>query len=184
MNNTAQNMPRMTAEEYFKQTAETTQPTELLDGEIFNQAAPSIRHQRISMKLASRLDAHIEKNHGKCQTFTAPTDVKLDEFNVVQPDVFITCKPEQLTEQYLDGAPDFICEIVSSNRSDDYIRKLYLYRISGVREYWIIDPFQKKTLVYFFDEGNHPTIYPFDTPIPVHIWEGRLSITVAELEIL
>ena len=33
MNNTAKNSPRMTAEEYFKYSPETTQPTELLDGE-------------------------------------------------------------------------------------------------------------------------------------------------------
>ena len=181
MNNTAQNIHRMTADEFFRSTAETTQPQELLDGEIVDQAAPNIRHQQISMKLSSRLDAHIEANRGRCQTFTAPTDVRLDDFNVVQPDVFVTCKPELLTEQYLNGAPDFVCEIVSSNRSDDYIRKLYLYRNSGVREYWIIDPIQKRTLVYFFEDGNQPNIYPFDTPIPVNIWGGKLSITVSEL---
>lgn len=34
MNNTAKNSPpRMTAEEYFKYSPETTQPTELLDGD-------------------------------------------------------------------------------------------------------------------------------------------------------
>ena len=184
MNNTAQNIPRMTAEEYFKYTAETTQPIELLNGEVVDQAAPSIRHQRIALNLLTRLKEHVRLNHGKCEPFAAPTDVKLDDFNVVQPDVFITCKPEQLTEQYLDGAPDFVCEIVSSNRIDDFDRKLLLYRESGVREYWIIDPQNRKTLVYFFEQGSFPDIYTFETPIPVRIWEGKLSITVAELEIL
>lgn len=182
MNNTAQNIPRMTAEEYFRQTAGTTQPQELLEGVIVDQAAPSIRHQSIVGALYSELRQFIKANGGSCRPFAAPTDVRLDDYNVVQPDVFITCDPNKLTEQYLDGAPDFVCEIVSSNRSDDYIRKLYLYQISGVREYWIIDPFRKRTLVYFFDEGNHPEIYTFDTPIPVRIWDGKLCITVAELE--
>lgn len=184
MNNTAQNIPRMTAEEYFKQTAETTQPTELLDGEVVALASPSAQHQDIALGLGSELRDFVKKNGGKCKPFIAPMDVRINEWNVVQPDVFITCKPEQLTEQYLDGAPDFVCEIVSSNRIDDFDRKLLLYRENGVREYWIIDPQNRKTLVYFFEEGSFPDIYTFETPIPVRIWDGKLSITVAELEIL
>ena len=111
-------------------------------------------------------------------------DVKLDDFNVVQPDVFVTCKPETVKKQYVDGAPDFVAEVVSSNRGDDFDRKLLLYRTSGVREYWIIDPKYRKTLVYFFEQGNFPDFYTFDTPIPVRIWDGKLSITIAELEML
>jgi Uma2 family endonuclease len=111
-------------------------------------------------------------------------DVKLDDLNVVQPDVFITCKPENLTERYLNGAPDFVCEIVSSSRSDDDIRKLYLYQSSSVREYWIIDPGTERVFVYFFENGNSPEIYDFHTPIPVQIWEGRLCVTVSDLKLV
>lgn len=181
MDNTAQNAPRMTAEEYFKATAETTQPTELLEGEIVSQASPSSRHQDIANGLISELRQFVKRNGGSCKPFAAPMDVKLDDYNVVQPDVFVICRPENMKQQYYDGAPDFVCEVVSSNRSDDFVRKLYLYRISGVREYWIIDPQHEKTLVYFWEQSEFPDIYTFDTPIPVRIWDGRLSITVAEL---
>lgn len=181
MDNTAKQIPRMTAEEFFK-TPETAQPSELLDGEIVNLASPSIRHQRLSAGLLTRLKNHVAANHGKCEPFAAPTDVRLNDLNVVQPDVFVTCHPENLTEQYLDGAPDFVCEIVSTNRSDDFDRKLWLYRISGVREYWIIDPYKERVFAYFFENGNSPDIYDFDTPIPVLIWNGTLTILVRELE--
>ena len=33
----------------------------------------------------------------------------------------------------------------------------------------------------YFDEGNHPNIYTVDTPVPVHIRDGELSITVKEV---
>lgn len=184
MNNTAQNIPRMTAEEYFKNTAETTQPTELLDGEVVAFASPNTRHQAIVGGLYSELRQFVKKNGGKCRPFVSPMDVKLDDLNVVQPDVFIVCKPEQLTEKYLDGAPDFVCEVASSNRTDDFDRKLWLYRRSGVREYWIIDTKTERVFVYFFEEKSAPDVYDFKTPIPVRIWEGKLCITITELEIL
>lgn len=180
MDNTAQNIPRMTAEEYFRYTPETNRQVELLDGEVVAQASPSLQHQTIAGELYSAFSYFIRKNGGNCKPFISPTDVKLDDLNVVQPDVFVTCKPENLTKQYLNGAPDFVAEIVSSNRSDDYIRKLYLYRISGVREYWIIDPVQERTLVYYFAEGNHPNIYTFDTLIPVGIFGGALQIRISD----
>ena len=96
-------------------------------------------------------------------------------------DVFITCKPENLTEKYLNGAPDFVCEVVSSDRSDDFDRKLWLYRRSGVREYWIVDPRTERVFVYYFAESSAPEVYDFRTAVPVRIWESALQITVAEL---
>ena len=184
MENTAKNTPRMTAEEYFKATPETNQPTELLDGEIVALASPTSQHQDIASGLLTELRLFVKQNGGSCKPFVSPMDVKLDDFNVVQPDVFVTCKPETVKKQYVDGAPDFVAEIVSSNRSDDFDRKLLLYRTSGVREYWIIDPLYRKTLVYFFEQRRFPDIYTFDTPIPVRIWDGKLSITISELEML
>lgn len=181
METTSTNKPRMTAEEYFRTTPETTQPTELLDGEIVMQASPSMEHQSIAGGVHAELFRFIRQNGGKCKPFIAPADVKLDDHNVVQPDVFITCKPELITKQYLDGAPDFVAEVVSTNRNNDYVHKLFLYQTAGVREYWIIDPAHQRTLVYFFEQGDFPNIYTFDTPIPVGIYGGNLTIRIADL---
>lgn len=184
METTAQNIPRMTADEYFKMIPETNQPTELIDGELVSLASPSVRHQDIATGLASELRQFVKQNGGGCKPFAAPMDVKLDDLNVVQPDVFVTCDPNKLTEQHLNGAPDFVAEIVSSNRSDDFDRKLWLYRRSGVREYWIIDPRSERVFAYFFEQDSAPSIYDFRTPIPVQIWDGKLCITISSLETL
>lgn len=183
MANTAQNMPRMTAEEFFRNSPETNQKQELLDGEIVAQASPSVWHQDICDGLCAALRSFVRQNGGKCRPFSALLDVRLDDWNVVQPDVFVTCSPERLTEQYLNGAPDFVCEIASSNRSSDFDRKLWLYRRSGVREYWIIEPQTARVYVWYFAESSAPEVYDFHTPIPVRIWDGRLCITVSELEL-
>ena len=174
----------MTAEEYLRTTPDTTHLTELIDGEIVDFGAPSVRHQDIVTGLAAELRQFVKQNGGNCKPFAAPLDVRLDDYNVVEPDVFITCTPENITNQYYNGAPDFVAEVVSTNRRDDFDRKLLLYRTHGVREYWIIDPQHEKTLVYYFADGSFPDIYTFDTPIPVRIWGGRLTVTISELELL
>ena len=108
-------------------------------------------------------------------------DVKLDDYNIVIPDILIVCNPDKLNEKCCIGAPDFVIEVVSTNRRDDFSRKLYLYQKSGVREYWIVDPKNRKTLVYFFEQNDFPDIYTFDTPIPVGIYGGQLAVRIADL---
>ena len=50
------------------------------------------------------------------------------------------------------GTPTLVIEILSgSTRSKDMIYKLNTYRLSGVKEYWIIDPRQEQIMVYSFD---------------------------------
>ncbi len=184
MESTAREIPRCTAEEYFRLTENREERTELLDGEIVAMASPSIRHQDIAGGLHAELRQFVKQNRGACRTFAAPTDVKLDDFNVVVPDVFIACDTNKFDSQCYNGAPDFVAEVVSSNRSDDFDRKLWLYRRSGVREYWIIDPKNEKVLVYFFEEKSFPDTFDFHTPIPVHIWNGKLNITISDLEMM
>ena len=106
---------------------------------------------------------------------------KLDDCNVVQPDVFVVCDSSKINDKYCDGVPDFIVEVISTNRSDDIVRKLALYSRHGVREYWIVDPKNKRTIVYFFEKNNFPDIYTFDTDIPVSIYDSKISINIAEL---
>lgn len=182
--NNATHTQKYTAKTYYDTVKNTSQLTELLDGEIVAMASPSILHQRISGGLYRRLGSYIDANHGGCDAFIAPTDVKLDEENIVVPDVFIACHADWFDSQKYNGAPDFVAEVVSSNRSDDFDRKLWLYRTSGVREYWIIDPQHQKTVTYFFEESQIPHIYTFDTPIPMRIYQNHpdpLTICIQDL---
>lgn len=53
----------------------------------------------------------------------------------------------------------------------DYLAKLFKYRTSGVREYWIVDPFKERITVYFFERESVEE-YFFGENIPVGIYEG------------
>ncbi len=177
---------KYTAEEFFALTPESnSEMYELYDGEIVALASPSILHQRISMRISTLINNYISKQHGKCEVFAAPFDVKLDDYTVVIPDILVVCDPSKLSDgKRCNGAPDFVIEIASGNWKDDFVRKLGLYLEHGVREYWIVDPANEKVVVYFFDESYFPNIYTFDQNIPVGIWqknEIKLEINIAEL---
>ena len=55
-------------------------------------------------------------------------------------------------DRYL-GTPTLCIEIVSkSTRSKDMIDKLNIYRLSGVKEFWLVDPEKKTVLLYSFKD--------------------------------
>lgn len=174
---------RYTADDFFRINADSdsSERYELINGDIVAHAAPSVIHQRILGKLYRKFGDFIDSNKGSCEPFISPVDVVLDDENVVQPDFFIVCNPDVIDDKRCNGAPDFIVEITSSNYTNDYIDKLALYKNSGVREYWIVDPSYSRVLVYFFEKGNSPSIYTFDMDIPVSIYEGKLSINISEM---
>ena len=180
MNSSEKKVPPITAEEYYRITEQYEERTELLNGEMIAMASPSIRHQRISGRLFSLVDSFITGNGGSCTPLQA-VDVELNNENVVVPDFLVLCDPDKMDELRCYGAPDWIVEIMSTNRNNDLITKLWLYRNAGVREYWIVDPKNEKTLVYFFDKSEFPNIYTFDTPIPVGIFAERLAVRIADL---
>lgn len=130
---------------------------ELIDGQIYYMAPPSRYHQRILFSLSRTIADYIDKNNGICEVDIAPFAVFLnkDGRNYVEPDISVICSPEKLTDKGCNGAPDWIIEIVSpGSRQMDYYTKLFKYRNSDVREYWIVDPTRDLILVYDFAKGD------------------------------
>lgn len=161
----------------------TDRHVEVFNGIIYDMSAPSVIHQTISTELTTIINSYIRNNKGTCKVFHAPFDVKLDDepLTIVQPDLLIICDPQKLDSKRCNGAPDFIAEIVSpGNASDDYIKKLYHYKNSGVREYWIIDPRRKIITVNYFEGEQFNIQYTFDSTIKVNIYDD-LFINFAEI---
>lgn len=152
---------------------------ELIDGQIYYMAPPSTKHQRLAGKLFNEISNYIHDNNGTCEPFIAPFAVFLNEndTNYVEPDISVICDKNKLNDKGCNGAPDWIIEIVSSgSKRMDYFTKLFKYRTSGVREYWIVDPEKERTTVYNFEKETTEE-YFFNMPVPVGIYEG-FSITV------
>lgn len=175
---------KYTIEEFFKLTEESTERMELIDGEIYNLAAPSFIHQKLVGRFFSHIDGYIRKNKGRCNVVIAPFDVVLGD-DVVQPDVSVICNPLLLDDKRCNGAPDWIIEVTSSNYRTDYADKLELYQKAGVREYWIVNPEKQSVIVLFFEKNPaHFMLYQFSDTIPVNIYQDapvQLTINVEEL---
>jgi prevent-host-death family protein len=131
---------------------------EFINGEIFLLASPEAYHQEISGNLHLLFAKYLKDK--KCKVYYAPFDVhfrKKDfkEPDVMQPDLLIACDTENTINEkgrYM-GTPTLVVEILSpSTRSKDMVDKLNTYMLSGVREYWIVDPKRKTILIYGFKD--------------------------------
>ncbi len=155
------------------------QRVELIDGVFYDMASPTFLHQRIAGEIYRQIANYILEQGGDCQPFVSPLDVQLDcdEKTMVQPDVGILCHEDKIRKWGVYGAPDFVLEIISpSTKRKDCTTKLSKYMEAGVREYWILDPYQKKLIVYFFESELCPVIYGLDEPVPIGIYDGKLEI--------
>jgi Uma2 family endonuclease len=113
---------------------------ELIDGVAYDMTpAPNFRHQDIAGNLFNILKNALKEK--ECVVGIAPTDIVLSEHDVVQPDVFVICDKDKITDKNIQGAPEFVAEILSPSTSqkDRWIKK-ELYEKYGVLEYLIIDP--------------------------------------------
>lgn len=133
---------------------------EYINGEIIIMGSPNTFHQSISGNLFSILKNYLK---GKpCKVFYAPFDVHFLKKNfkvpdVMQPDLLIACDLEDHINEkgrYM-GTPTLVVEILSpSTRSRDMVDKLNIYMLSGVKEFWVVNPKEKTMLVYGFKDGQ------------------------------
>ena len=151
---------------------------ELIYGEAFAMAGPSVRHQGILTELLGQFYVYLQ---GKpCKVLAAPCDVRLfyeedeNDDTVVQPDIFVVCDESKLGSESCRGAPDLVIEILSpSNTAVEMERKLKLYRQAGVKEYWVVDPENNGVTVYLFrDDKITAATYGSADTIPVFLFPG------------
>jgi Uma2 family endonuclease len=116
---------------------------ELIDGEHYVTAAPSVRHQIISGNMHALIRAWLD-DHPLGRVLYAPFDIVFTQFDVVEPDLLYLSRAREeaiLTPANAQGAPELVVEIGSpSTRKRDETIKKHLYERAGVDEYWFIDP--------------------------------------------
>ncbi|MCL2411402.1 MAG: Uma2 family endonuclease [Treponema sp.] len=159
---------------------------QLINGEAYLMASPSVAHQAIAMGLSVKFGNWLS---GKsCQVFAAPLDVRLfpkqdkSDNTVLQPDLLVVCDKKKLSKGSVDGPPDLVIEIVSpSNTHSQLFHKFHYYLKAGVKEYWVIDPEAKKVNLHNYDNGRYIiTVYDDNETVPVTILPG-LEISLEDL---
>ena len=154
---------------------------EVIDDIIYDMSPPpSSEHQSVVINLATEFRNYLR---GKtCKVFPGPFGVWMTdkEREHVEPDITIVCDPSKIQPRGCVGVPDMVVEVLSpSTALKDKSIKLRLYRRSGVREYWIIDPVYELVEVYKLD-GNtftEPKVYGRDDMVSVGIF-GDLDISL------
>lgn len=160
------------------------QRVELIDGYFYDMASPTFLHQLIGGEIYRQISNFILEHGGPCIPLISPIDTQLDcdGKTMVQPDVAILCQNDKVKKWGVSGAPDFVLEVTSpSTRRKDYTKKLSKYMEAGVREYWILDPYQEKLIVYFFESEICPVIYGLNEHVPVGIYNGELEIDFSNI---
>jgi len=148
---------------------------EVIEGVAYNMSpAPKVKHQNIVSSLHIKLKTHTSNI---CYTGIAPTDVVFDDFNVVQPDVFVVCDKNKITENNIKGAPDLIIEVTSpATELKDKREKKNLYEKFGVKEYIIVFPEGEYIERYCLTENK----YNFSEILN---WDETLKLCFLEMEI-
>ncbi|SNB46501.1 Uma2 family endonuclease [Geobacter sp. DSM 9736] len=128
---------------------------EIIGGEAYAMTpAPTTRHQEVSGSIFALFRSYFKGK--QCNVLYAPTDVVLDDSNVVQPDILVVCNGSKLTEANVQGAPDLVVEILSpSTGVKDKREKKALYERFGVREYMIVDPEHDMVERFVLSEGRY-----------------------------
>lgn len=146
-------MPALLTYEDYCQIPNDGNRYEVIEGVLYMSPAPVFKHQRISVKLTSKLFEFIESRE-LGTVLTAPFDILFSDSNIVQPDILFISNERAsiLTPKNAQGTPDLLIEILSkSNRRYDEVVKKQLYETYGVLEYWIIDPEADTIQLYRLD---------------------------------
>ncbi|MCH4890154.1 type II toxin-antitoxin system prevent-host-death family antitoxin [Acidaminobacter sp. JC074] len=158
---------KMSFEAFEKMNKTADKRYEYIDGEVYLMTSPSIRHQWVVSKLHVALDKFLR---GKpCDAFVSPFDVTLkaeNNWNVVQPDILVLCNWRQDADENdrYRGIPKLVVEVLSpSTQEKDKTKKLKLYKLSGVEEFWVIDPKEMYVTIYNFQDQKVHSIKAYSS---------------------
>ena len=136
-------------------------PYQLINGKLIMSPSPNRTHQKLIGEIFRIIGNHL-KNNIIGEAYIAPSDVYLDDENVVQPDIYFVSNVNLsiLTDAGAEGAPDMIIELLSpSNAYYDLRAKLQLYEKYGVKEYFIVDPEDNMVIAYKLTDGRYKELY-------------------------
>ena len=117
---------------------------ELDEGVLYIMPLPRRVHGFFQLKLAFPVDQYLdsfdEPPAELMMNFTVA--LSLEERILLAPDLCLVRRgnPVVVNDRRVEGAPDIVVEILSSDRNRDLVRKRRLYAEGGVQEYWIFDP--------------------------------------------
>ena len=136
---------RLTVEEFFDlPDTWDRRKMELDEGVLYIMPRPRRDHGFLQLRMYRHIDDYLD-------SFDEPPAELMLDFTVAlflerrtlfAPDLCIVLRgnPVIITDRMVEGAPDIVVEVLSSDRNRDLVRKRQQYGEAGIREYWIFDP--------------------------------------------
>ncbi|WP_437962591.1 Uma2 family endonuclease (plasmid) [Sorangium sp. So ce119] len=163
---------------------------ELIDGSIVEKGAATGEHGAVQRKLSAYVDPYDQRPGGRRPGgwwFATEVDVHFDAANTVRPDV-VGWRRHRVQERPrgipIMVRPDWICEVLSTNKRNDLIKKKRVYHRHQVPHTWILDPEEETLSVYRWaqegyveilaaERGEQVRAEPFETtPLQVGVLFG------------
>ncbi|MYC35241.1 MAG: Uma2 family endonuclease [Chloroflexi bacterium] len=160
---------RMSLDEFLA-LGETDERLELFDGVLYVMSTPTKDHQflmgRIHLHFELYLDGFEDSPAEVYQDITTILSVELQR--AVDPDlvVILSGRDNIGGRIHVEGVPDIVVEILSTDRNHDLVFKRRIYAEAGVREYWVFDPRNDTVLPLELRDGQYverPTLTADDT---------------------
>ncbi|MBY6241128.1 Uma2 family endonuclease [Methylosinus sp. Sm6] len=145
---------KMTAEEFVVWAEAQQGRYELMDGEVYAQAAERLAHAKMKLSVAFALTDAVQRAGAPCHVLPDGMAVRVDASTVFEPDAQLYCGPELASDTLLIREPMIVVEVLSpSTGRNDALGKLEGYfLIPSVVHYLIIDP--DKPLVIHHRRGE------------------------------
>jgi Uma2 family endonuclease len=152
---------------------------EIIDGELVPKEATTGRHGGAQGRIFRELGPYDRRPGGRWPGgwwFATEAEILLADTRIFKPDV-AGWRRERLAalpaEVPVVVRPDWVCEILSTNRRNDLVRKKRGYHQHQVGHYWIVDPVDETLAVHRWhpdgyvevliaDRGERVRAEPFD----------------------
>ena len=149
---------RLTVEEFFAlPDTDDRRKVELDEGVLYIMPRPRKGHGFLQFRLYRHIDDFFDEFDEPPGELLADFTValSLDSRVLLAPDLCIVLSgnPAVSNDRTVEGAPDIVVEILSSDRNRDLVRKRQLYAAGGVPEYWIFDPRSDSATLLELQEG-------------------------------
>lgn len=156
----------LTFEQYLVYDDRTDNRYELVNGELIMVPLPSadhadiidllleifraeIRKFNLPLKASDKVGVYIGKSLVTDRDYSRNPDIC-----VMQSEAWLSLKANK-TAAVLRTAPILVVEVVSTNRTDDYVDKVNEYQRVGIYEYWIVDGRESKISVLLLNDGRY-----------------------------
>jgi len=148
---------------------------EIIDGEVIELPTPTLKHQRIVMRLSLKISDFVTKKKSG-ELFPAPFDfvIRRQPLRTRQPDLFYISYERAgdmsalMEQSRLEMAPDLVIEVLSpSDTYSAWREKLHDYHALGVPEVWAVDLEKQEIEVLVREERSYGSLGWFSGDEPI-----------------